>query len=134
MICDVVEFRNELDWVGVDDFVLTPYMAPQWGAIEPAWVNEADEIQTWLATVPIVLFMYVRFHHVDRVKRQFGGEQPVPLDPVNLDEFLGAMARGDNRWWPDELAYWYGFWRSWQVRVGTGIVATGIPHSHRCIA
>ncbi|MED6201646.1 hypothetical protein PIB30_097090, partial [Stylosanthes scabra] len=90
-------------------FVWTPYMTPQWRAIEPAWVHEAAEIQTWLATVPIVLFMYVRFHHVDRVKGQFGGEQPVPLHPVNLDGFLGATARGDDRWWPKELAYWYGF-------------------------
>ncbi|MED6187565.1 hypothetical protein PIB30_077675 [Stylosanthes scabra] len=62
--------------------------------------------------VLIVLFMYVMFHHVDRVKRQFGGEQPVPLEPVNLDGFLGTTARGDDRWWPDELAYWYGFWRN----------------------
>ncbi|MED6160016.1 hypothetical protein PIB30_047556 [Stylosanthes scabra] len=91
-------------------------MAPQWRAIEPAWVNEMGEIQTWLATVPIVLFMYVRFHHVDRVKRQFGSEQPVPLDPVNLDGFLRASARGDDRWWPDELAYWYGFWRNRRSR------------------
>ncbi|MED6190774.1 hypothetical protein PIB30_109170, partial [Stylosanthes scabra] len=36
--------------------------------------------------------MYVRFHHVDRVKRQFGSEQPIPLDPVNLDGFLRASA------------------------------------------
>ncbi|MED6210001.1 hypothetical protein PIB30_059975 [Stylosanthes scabra] len=50
--------------------------------------------------------MYVRFHHADRVKRQFGGEQPVPMALVNLDGFLDATARGDDRWWPDELAYW----------------------------
>ncbi|MED6203341.1 hypothetical protein PIB30_114607, partial [Stylosanthes scabra] len=40
-----------------------------------------------------------------RVKRQFGGEHPVPMDPVNLEGFLSATARGDDRWWPDELAY-----------------------------
>ncbi|MED6147589.1 hypothetical protein PIB30_045221 [Stylosanthes scabra] len=44
--------------------------------------------------------------------RQFDSEQLVPLDPVNLDGFLRASARGDNRWCPDELAYWYGFWRN----------------------
>ncbi|MED6158371.1 hypothetical protein PIB30_032232 [Stylosanthes scabra] len=93
-----LEFQNELDQVGVDDFVRTPYMAPQWRAIEPDWVNEVGEIQTWLATVPIVLFMYIRFHHVDRVKRLFGSEQAVPLDLVNLDGFLRASARGDDRW------------------------------------
>ncbi|MED6206862.1 hypothetical protein PIB30_030633 [Stylosanthes scabra] len=103
-----LEFRNELDRVGVDDvripklFVWTPYMTPQWRAIEPAWVHEAAEIQTWLATVPIVPFMYVRFRHIDRVKGQFGGEQPVPLHPVNLDGFRGA--RGDDRW---EYTQWW---------------------------
>ncbi|MED6141135.1 hypothetical protein PIB30_100332, partial [Stylosanthes scabra] len=107
-----LEFRNELNRISVNDFVWTPYIAPQWCAIDPAWVNEAGEIQTWLATVPIILFMYVRFHHADRVKRQFGGEQPVPVPPVNLDGFLGATARGDDKWWPDELAYWYDFWRN----------------------
>ncbi|MED6116459.1 hypothetical protein PIB30_100500 [Stylosanthes scabra] len=45
-----LEFRNELDRVGVDDvripdlFVWMPYMAPQWRAIEPDWVNEVGEI------------------------------------------------------------------------------------------
>ncbi|MED6223524.1 hypothetical protein PIB30_074710 [Stylosanthes scabra] len=82
-----------------------PYMAPQWRVMEPGWVNEVGEIETWLAMVPIVLFMYVRFHHVNRVKRLFGSEQAVPLDPVNLDGFLGASARGDDKWWPHELAY-----------------------------
>ncbi|MED6165444.1 hypothetical protein PIB30_099584 [Stylosanthes scabra] len=66
--------------------------------------------------VPIVLFMYVRFHHVDRVKRQFGSEQAVPLDPVNLDGFLRASAKGDDKWWLAELAYWYGFWHNRRSR------------------
>ncbi|MED6174004.1 hypothetical protein PIB30_064889 [Stylosanthes scabra] len=81
-------------------------MSPQWRDIEPGWVNEAGEIETWLVTIPIVLFMYVRFHHVDRVKRQFGSEQPIPLDRMNLDGFLHASARGEDKWWPAELDYW----------------------------
>ncbi|MED6170640.1 hypothetical protein PIB30_033011 [Stylosanthes scabra] len=84
----MLEFLNKLDRVGVDDFVWTPYMALQWRVMEPGWVNEVGEIETWLATVPIVLFMYVRFHHVAHVKRQFGSEQAVPLDPVNPDRLL----------------------------------------------
>ncbi|MED6173209.1 hypothetical protein PIB30_057097 [Stylosanthes scabra] len=108
----MLDFRNELDRVGVDDFVWTPYMAPQWRVMEPGWVNEVGGIETWLSTVPIVLFMYVRFHHVDLVKRQFGSEQAVPLDPVNLDGFLRASARGGDKWWPTKLAYWYGFWHN----------------------
>ncbi|MED6128191.1 hypothetical protein PIB30_095211 [Stylosanthes scabra] len=98
----MLDLRNELDRVGFNDFVWTPYMSSAWQDIELGWVNEEGEIKTWLATVPIVLFMYVRFHHVDRVKRQFGSEQPIPLDPVNLDGFLRASARGEDKWWPAE--------------------------------
>ncbi|MED6150537.1 hypothetical protein PIB30_073290 [Stylosanthes scabra] len=76
------------------------------------WVNEEGEIETWQATVPIVLFMYVRFHYVDRVKRQFGSKQPIPLDLVNLDGFLRASAKGEDNWWLAELDYWYGFWNN----------------------
>ncbi|MED6161103.1 hypothetical protein PIB30_057594 [Stylosanthes scabra] len=69
-------------------------MAPHWRAIEPGWVNEVGEVETWLAA------------------RQFGSEQAVPLDPVNLDRFDRASARGDDKWWPTELVYWYGFWHN----------------------
>ncbi|MED6185937.1 hypothetical protein PIB30_061944 [Stylosanthes scabra] len=86
----MLDFRNELDRVGFDDvrlpdlikgslFVWTPYMSPQWRDIEPGWVNEVGDIETWLATVPIVLFMYVR---------------------------------GEDKWWPAELDYWYDFWHN----------------------
>ncbi|MED6172251.1 hypothetical protein PIB30_048298 [Stylosanthes scabra] len=53
-----------------------------------------EEQKTWRAVVPIVSFMYVRMYHMDWVKRQLGGEQPVPKDPVNLDGLLDVSARG----------------------------------------
>ncbi|MED6121986.1 hypothetical protein PIB30_035423 [Stylosanthes scabra] len=43
-----------------------------------------EEKRTWIAVVPIVFFMYVRMHHVDRVKRRLGGEQQVPEDPLSV--------------------------------------------------
>ncbi|MED6162651.1 hypothetical protein PIB30_072582 [Stylosanthes scabra] len=89
---------------------------PAWRDIESSWVTKEGEIETWRATVPIVLFMNVRFHHVDRMKRQFGSEQPIPLDPVNLDGFFGASARGEDKWWPNELHYWYNFWNNRRAR------------------
>ncbi|MED6172572.1 hypothetical protein PIB30_051332 [Stylosanthes scabra] len=82
----MLDLRNELDRVGFDDFMWTPYMSPAW------------------------------FHHVDRVKRQFGSEHPIPLDPVNLDRFLRASAKGEDKWWPTELDYWYGFWNNRRAR------------------
>ncbi|MED6174807.1 hypothetical protein PIB30_072448 [Stylosanthes scabra] len=34
------------------------------------------------------------------MKRQLGGEQPIPEDPVNLDGFLEVSTRGEDQWWP----------------------------------
>ncbi|MED6212070.1 hypothetical protein PIB30_079715 [Stylosanthes scabra] len=106
----MLHLRSELDRLRFDDFIWTPYMLPAWRAIEPDWVSEIGEIETWKASVPIVLFMFVRYHHVDRAKRQFGSEQAVPLDPVNLDGFLDMSARGEDKWWPGEHSYWYDLW------------------------
>ncbi|MED6207405.1 hypothetical protein PIB30_035506 [Stylosanthes scabra] len=66
---------------------------------------------TWQAVVPIVCFMYARMHHADRVKRQFGGEQQIPEDPVKLDGLLGASARREDQHWPTRHAVSYDAWR-----------------------
>ncbi|MED6136284.1 hypothetical protein PIB30_054618 [Stylosanthes scabra] len=66
---------------------------------------------TWRAAVPIVCFMFVRMHHVDRVKRQLGGEQQIPEDLVNLDGLLTISNRGEDQHWPTRHAQWYHDWR-----------------------
>ncbi|MED6197947.1 hypothetical protein PIB30_061608 [Stylosanthes scabra] len=53
----------------------------------------------------------VHMHHVDRVLRQYGGEQPVPRAPVDLTRLMTATGRGENRWWPGTLRTWYDGWR-----------------------
>ncbi|QHO02618.1 uncharacterized protein DS421_13g425310 [Arachis hypogaea] len=47
---------------------------------------EEEEWGTCMSVVPFVCFNIVQFHHVDRVKRQFNGEQPVPGAPVECIE------------------------------------------------
>ncbi|RYR22753.1 hypothetical protein Ahy_B03g068057 [Arachis hypogaea] len=54
-------------------------------ALCPPWFRDEEEWGTWLSAVPLLCFNIVRFHHVDRVKRQFNGEQQIPGTPVNLD-------------------------------------------------
>ncbi|MED6115566.1 hypothetical protein PIB30_091873 [Stylosanthes scabra] len=66
----MLDLINELDRVGFNDFTWTPYILSTWRDIEPDWVTEEGEIETLRASIPIVLFMFVRYHHVDRVKRQ----------------------------------------------------------------
>ncbi|MED6150456.1 hypothetical protein PIB30_072485 [Stylosanthes scabra] len=92
----MVATRLALDRLVIHEFVCTPYDDPTWDALCPAWMLTAEEQMTLRAVIPIVCFMYVRMHHVDRVKRQLGGEQHIPEDPVNLDEFLDVSARGED--------------------------------------
>ncbi|MED6213443.1 hypothetical protein PIB30_093395 [Stylosanthes scabra] len=86
--------RLDLDRLGLAQFACTPYVDPAWDALRPAWMLTVEEQRTWRVVVPIVCFMYVRMHHVDRVKKQLGGEQQIPEDPINLDGFLSASTRG----------------------------------------
>ncbi|QHO00522.1 uncharacterized protein DS421_13g407160 [Arachis hypogaea] len=65
-----------------------------------------------MSVVPLVCFNEVEFYHADRVKSQFNGEQPVPRDPVNVDNFLTTTGRGEDFWWPTKLREWYDRWRA----------------------
>ncbi|MED6138802.1 hypothetical protein PIB30_077928 [Stylosanthes scabra] len=91
-------------------FIWTPYTLPVWGGLCPAWVSEEGEVEIWRASVSIVCFMFVQYHPADRVKRQFGFEQPIPVNPVNFDKFLTFNARGEDKWWPTKLDEYYGHW------------------------
>ncbi|MED6189378.1 hypothetical protein PIB30_095496 [Stylosanthes scabra] len=108
----MMQIRAKLDRLGVHEIACTPYDAPAWDALRPVWVLTQEEQRTWLAVVPIVCFMYVRMHHVDRLKRQLGGEQQISEDPVNLDGFLAVSARGEDQHWPTRHRQWYDDWRA----------------------
>ncbi|RYR65509.1 hypothetical protein Ahy_A03g011435 [Arachis hypogaea] len=47
-------------------------------ALCPPWFCEEKEWGTWLSAVSLLCFNIIDFHHVDRVKQQFNGEQQVP--------------------------------------------------------
>ncbi|MED6135217.1 hypothetical protein PIB30_044206 [Stylosanthes scabra] len=93
----MVSMRRRLDRLAVHEFACTPYDEVAWDATRPPWMLADEEQRTWQAVVPIVYFMYVQMHHVDRVKIQLGGEQPILEDPVNLDRFLDVSARGEDQ-------------------------------------
>ncbi|MED6200018.1 hypothetical protein PIB30_081244 [Stylosanthes scabra] len=77
----ISRLRYEIDTLRFDDFIWTPYILSVWGGICPAWISDEGELQTWRASVSIVCFMFVQYHPANRVKRQFGFEQPIPVDP-----------------------------------------------------
>ncbi|MED6120555.1 hypothetical protein PIB30_021876 [Stylosanthes scabra] len=80
-------------------------------ALIPEWMRSHREIYTWRSAVPVVCFNFVHMHHVDRVLRQYGGEQPVPRAPVDVTRLMSSTGRGDDVWWPERLATWYEGWR-----------------------
>ncbi|MED6151556.1 hypothetical protein PIB30_083634, partial [Stylosanthes scabra] len=71
-------------------------------------MSEDGEVETWCVCVLITCFMLVQYHPADCVKRQFGFEQPVPVDLVRLDKFLDFNVRGEDQWWPTKHEEYYG--------------------------
>ncbi|MED6199067.1 hypothetical protein PIB30_072460 [Stylosanthes scabra] len=107
----LLHWRSRLDRVTLDEFRWTPYMTPGMRALIPDWMRSQGEVYTWRSAVPVVCFNYVHMHHVDRVIRQYGGEQPIPRSPVDMTRFMFATGRGDDVWWLERLQEWYDGWR-----------------------
>ncbi|MED6215160.1 hypothetical protein PIB30_110659 [Stylosanthes scabra] len=57
-------------------------------ALIPDWMRAQPEVHTWRSAVPVVCFNFVHMHHIDRVIRQYGGEQPVPRLPVDVTRYM----------------------------------------------
>ncbi|MED6175152.1 hypothetical protein PIB30_075668, partial [Stylosanthes scabra] len=72
-------------------FRWTPYDSPEMQALIPDWMRAQPKVHTWRSAVPVVCFNFVHMHHIDRVIRQYGGEQPVPRLPVDV---TSGSARG----------------------------------------
>ncbi|MED6158766.1 hypothetical protein PIB30_035786 [Stylosanthes scabra] len=114
--------RPELTPGASFEFRWTPYDVPGIQALIPDWMRSAGEVYTWRSVVPVVCFNYVHMHHVDRVIRQYGGEQPIPRAPVDITRWMTVTARGDDMWWPHRLATWYAGW----MRRGTREVMVSV--------
>ncbi|QHN78668.1 uncharacterized protein DS421_19g663310 [Arachis hypogaea] len=108
----VLRWSTSLDRLALDELPWTPYADPWLQDITPDWVRSTGEWRTWLSVIPFVCFNIVEFHQSDRVKRQFGGEQTVPVNPVNVNRFLTIIGRGEDVWWPTKLREWYGAFKA----------------------
>ncbi|RYR07717.1 hypothetical protein Ahy_B05g075133 [Arachis hypogaea] len=99
----VLRWRTLLDQLALDKLHWTPYVDDRLQAITPKWVRTPREWRTWLSVVPLVFFNIMEFYQPNRVKRQFKGEQLVPVDSVNVDWFLTSTGRGEDVRWPTRL-------------------------------
>ncbi|MED6211579.1 hypothetical protein PIB30_075120 [Stylosanthes scabra] len=90
----LLRWRARLDRVSVEQFRWTPYDSPEMQALIPDWMRAQPEVHTWRSAVPVVCFNFVHMHHIDRVIRQYGGEQPVPRLPQYYEWFARVARRG----------------------------------------
>ncbi|MED6152201.1 hypothetical protein PIB30_089587, partial [Stylosanthes scabra] len=80
-------------------FRWTPYDSPEMQALIPDWMRAHPEVYTWRSAVPVVCLNFVHMHHIDRVIRQYGGEQPVPRLPVDVTRYMSSTGRGDDQYY-----------------------------------
>ncbi|MED6194372.1 hypothetical protein PIB30_027882 [Stylosanthes scabra] len=97
----LLQWRSRLDRVTLDQFCWTPYHALGMQALIPDWMRSRGEIYTWRSAVPVMCFNFVHMHYIDRVIRQYGGEQPIPRASVDVTRFMSSTGRGDDVWWPE---------------------------------
>ncbi|MED6213696.1 hypothetical protein PIB30_095807 [Stylosanthes scabra] len=95
----------------ISQFRWTPYDSNEMQVVIPDWMRSQLEVYTWRSAVPVVCFNFVHMHHIDRVIRQYGGEQHIPRLPVGVTRHMSSTGHGDDVWWPTRLHTWYDGWR-----------------------
>ncbi|KAF1859051.1 hypothetical protein Lal_00000875 [Lupinus albus] len=65
------------------------------------------------ARVPLISFALVEWHPSDRVMRQFGLQQPILQDPINLEKQHKMDLHGKNDYnWPQKHDQWIQVWNN----------------------
>jgi len=96
-----------------DEVIWRPYESPEVRQLIPEYCLATPQI--WLASVPLICFHIIEWHHPDRVLRQFGYEQPIPATPVSLGNYHTIQLRGRlSTNWNDEYKEFLDAWATWQ--------------------
>ena len=84
-------------------------------------------MEIWSACIAIICFSIVEWHQTNRVKLQFGLQQDIPVDPMNLDRLHQIDIR-DNHYidWMEHHAEWINIWKNKHNDVLTGQWVEGI--------
>ncbi|XP_061351035.1 serine/threonine-protein phosphatase 7 long form homolog isoform X2 [Gastrolobium bilobum] len=85
---DLNHYRFTLDTMGREEIVWQPYIGYH-------FLGASVETQRlWRVVTPIICFHIVEMHQADRVMRQFGMEQPIPVAPYLLHGVHDLTLRG----------------------------------------
>ncbi|KAK5819407.1 hypothetical protein PVK06_024406 [Gossypium arboreum] len=105
------DIRLLLDQRSEAQFQWTPYEDPT------IWVVILDEylqnLNAWHVKVPLVNFAIVEMHQLDKVLRQFGFRQPIPVAPEVLDDHHKIDLRQLHTDWP---RFWSHYIQMWEDR------------------
>ncbi|XP_027905255.1 protein MAIN-LIKE 1-like isoform X2 [Vigna unguiculata] len=124
----VTSIRRTLDELQPKQFLWTPYRKDDVSPLINVVTNvEVSPVSR--AVVPLICFATVEFHQVDRVMRQFGFRQNIPIDPLNLDQLHKEDMRGrTDRCWPQYHQKWIAMWNDRHNRLIQGIPFGGNGH------
>ncbi|KAJ7959733.1 Serine/threonine-protein phosphatase 7 long form-like [Quillaja saponaria] len=121
-----------LDRMSAEQFISLPYIDDELRHLIPNYCYPDQHI--WGAKVPLICFHIVEYQKVDRIMHQFGYQQPIPENPVDIeaDQTLhkyDLRERGvtDYHWLhTNHLAIWGMRYHLVQI----GEVAYGVAHGH----
>ncbi|KAL4340096.1 hypothetical protein GQ457_08G026100 [Hibiscus cannabinus] len=92
-----------------DEFVWTPYNDTKISICVPPELFQG--VHVWMSNVPLINYVVVEWHHVDRVMRQFHCVQLISQQPVKLDSLHRITRQGKtNVNWKSHHSMWIMQW------------------------
>ncbi|KAK5794511.1 hypothetical protein PVK06_035742 [Gossypium arboreum] len=100
-----------IDWDNeeIEEFQWTPYEDPTIRAVIPD--EYLQNPNAWHVKVPLVNFAILEMHQSDRVLRQFGFRQPIPVTPEVLDDHHKIDLRQLHTDWPRFWSHYIQMWK-----------------------
>ncbi|KAL4282441.1 hypothetical protein GQ457_16G013330 [Hibiscus cannabinus] len=92
-----------------DEFVWTPYDDTKITICVPPQIFQGAN--AWMSMMPLINYVVIEWHPIDRVLRQFNYVQPIPQQPINLDSIHRLTRQGKtNVNWESHHSMWIMQW------------------------
>ncbi|KAL0914174.1 hypothetical protein M5K25_017684 [Dendrobium thyrsiflorum] len=104
---NTMTYRDDFDALRMTQVSMTPYTQAVYDAL-PIECQDGRDI--WRARVPLISWKRAEWHLPDRVMRQFGGAQPIDIEPMDQNfRRIDGRGRADLDWivqYRDYLQLW----------------------------